>query len=60
MKVLRYKLRNRAVEATWSEANEKIVAAEADGGIYSIEDDGLPEETHATTDEVLNAFLGVD
>ncbi len=45
----------------WSEANEEIAKAEAYNGEYTIEDDGQPEPVaEPTTDEILNAMLGVD
>ena len=41
-------------------ANEEIAKREAYNGEYTIEDDGQPEpETNASTDDVLNAMLGV-
>lgn len=41
-------------------ANEEIAKKEAYKGEYTIEDDGKPEpETEASTDDVLNAMLGV-
>ena len=44
----------------WNEANEEIAKKEAYNGEYTIEDDGRPEpETEASTDDVLNAMLGV-
>ena len=44
----------------WNEANEEIAKKEAYKGEYTIEDDGQPEpETEASTDDVLNALLGV-
>lgn len=44
----------------WSEANEEIAKREAYNGEYTIEDDGEPEpESEPSTDEVLNALLGV-
>ena len=44
----------------WNEANEEIAEKEAYKGEYTIEDDGQPEpETEASTDDVLNALLGV-
>lgn len=49
-----------AVTMGWSEANEAIAAKEAHNGEYAVEDDGQPEpETEPTTDDVLNAMLGV-
>lgn len=48
------------VELPWSEVNEEIAKAEADNGEYEIVDDGQPEpEAAVTTDDVLNALLGV-
>lgn len=43
----------------WNEANEEIAKREAHNGEYTIEDDGQPEVTTETTDDVLNALLGV-
>lgn len=44
----------------WNEVNEEIAKREAYNGEYTIEDDGQPEpETEASTDDVLNAMLGV-
>lgn len=43
----------------WSEANEEIAKQEAYNGEYTIEDDGQPEPDNTTTDDVLNALLGV-
>lgn len=44
----------------WNEANEEIAKREAYNGEYTIEDDGQPEpEAQPTTDDVLNALLGV-
>ena len=48
------------VKMSWSEANEEIAKAEAYNGEYTIEDDGLPEPDTTTTDDVLNALLGVN
>lgn len=43
-----------------SDGNLKIAEREAYNGKYTIEDDGQPEtEKEATTDDVLNALLGV-
>jgi hypothetical protein len=44
----------------WNEANEAIAQKEAYNGIYTIEDDGQPEPDNSTTDDVLNALLGVE
>ena len=43
----------------WNETNEEIAKKEAYNGEYTIEDDGRPEPDTATTDDVLNALLGV-
>lgn len=48
------------VELGWSEANEEIAKREAYKGEYTIEDDGKPEPDTITTDDVLNALLGVE
>lgn len=42
------------------EANEAIALKEAYNGEYIIEDDGRPEPDNSTTDDVLNALLGVE
>ena len=47
------------VKMSWSEINEEIAKREAYNGEYTIEDDGVPELDTATTDDVLNALLGV-
>lgn len=47
-------------KAEYLEANEEIAKREAYNGEYTVDDDGQPEpETEATTDDVLNALLGV-
>ena len=43
----------------WNEVNEEIAKREAYNGEYTIEDDGQPEPDTASTDDVLNAMLGV-
>lgn len=43
----------------WNEANEEIAKREAYNGEYTIEDDGQPEPDTTTTDDILNALLGV-
>lgn len=43
----------------WSDTNEEIAKKEAYNGEYTIEDDGQPEPDTTTTDDVLNALLGV-
>lgn len=44
----------------WNESNEELAKREAYNGEYTIEDDGEPEpEPESSTDEVLNALLGV-
>ena len=74
MKVLKYRLMtevNRGTDEqpdiqqifcyksmTWSEANEEIAKREAYNGEVTVED--IPDiETEPTTDDVLNALLGV-
>lgn len=48
------------VTTDWNEVNEEIVKREAYNGEYTIEDDGeLEPEPEPSTDEVLNALLGV-
>ena len=47
MKVIRYTLHGQSVEMGWSERNEEIAKQEADGGVYTVQDDGEPEETAA-------------
>ena len=48
------------VEMGWNEANEEIAKKEAYKGEYTIEEDGQPEpEVKETTDDVINALLGV-
>lgn len=47
-------------EIPWSEVNEENAKAEAYNGEYEIIDDGTPEpETEPTTDDIINAMLGV-
>jgi hypothetical protein len=43
----------------YSETNEEIAKGEAYNGEYTIEDDGRPEPDTTTTEDVLNALLGV-
>ena len=48
------------VSLGWSDTNEEIAKREAYNGEYTIEDDEEPEpEQEPSTDEVLNALLGV-
>ena len=47
------------VEMSWGEKSEEIAKKEAYNGEYTIEDDGQPEVDTATTDDILNALLGV-
>lgn len=44
MKVLKYTIHGLSAGMTWNETNEETVKRIADGGIYTIEDDGVPEE----------------
>lgn len=43
----------------YSDTALEIAKREAYNGEYTIEDDGQPEPDTTTTDDVLNAFLGV-
>ena len=43
----------------YSEAALQIVEEEAYNGEYTIEDDGEPEHDTSTTEDVINALLGV-
>ena len=48
------------VSLGWSESNEELAKREAYNGEYTIVDDGEPvPEPEITTDDVLNALLGV-
>ena len=47
------------VEMGWNEINEETAKREAYNGEYTIEDNGQPEPNTASTDDVLNAMLGV-
>ena len=42
-KVIKYTYNGMAVEMGWNEANEEVAKREADGGLYTVEDDGRPE-----------------
>ena len=75
MKIIKYQLCTRVNHGTdeepqwedilfpvtmgWSEANEETAKKEAYNGEYTIEDDGQHEPDNSTTDDVLNALLGV-
>lgn len=59
MKVIKYKFHGLNKEMGWNEINEETAKKEADNGEYVIEDDGQPEPDTTTTDDVLNALLGV-
>lgn len=60
-KVIKYTLKGMAVEMGWNEINEETAKKEADNGEYTIEDNGMPEPvTEPTTEEILNAMLGVE
>lgn len=58
-KVIKYTFNGMGVEIGWNETNEEIAKREADNGEYSIVDDGKQEVITETTDDVLNALLGV-
>lgn len=76
MKVIKYNLCTRVNHGTedkpdwedilspvtmgWNEVNEGIAQREAYNGEYTITDDGQPEPDTSTTDDVLNALLGVE
>lgn len=60
MKVIKYTFAGQSVEMGWNEINEEIAKREAHNGEYEIVDDGTPEpETEPTTDDIINAMLGV-
>ena len=60
MKTIRYTFNGSPVEMGWNEENERIAKTEADRGEYSVVDDGQAgTEAEHTTDDVLNALLGV-
>lgn len=57
MKVIKYKMGEALVKMGWSEENLEIAKREANGGSYSIEDDGQPEpQPEITTEERLDAL----
>ena len=47
------------VTRVWSDASEELAKMEAYNGEYEIFDDGQPEPDTTTTDDILNALLGV-
>lgn len=47
------------IEMPYSESGLEAAKSEAYNGEYTIEDDGQPEPDNSTTDDVLNALLGV-
>ena len=49
-KVIQYTLCGMQVTMGWNEINEQIAKGEADGGVYSVVDDGLPEPEVQPTD----------
>lgn len=75
MKILKYNLCTRVNHGTeeepkiveilspvtmgWNEVNEEIAKKEAYNGEYEIYDDGQSEPDTTSTDDVLNALLGV-
>ena len=68
MKIIRYKFLSEEIlidkefrcSADNLEANEEIAKREAYNGEYAVEDDVQPEpETEVSTDDVINAMLGV-
>ena len=50
MKIMQYLFHGNPVEMGWNEINEQIAKGEADGGVYSVVDDGLPEPEVQPTD----------
>lgn len=69
MKIIKYKFVVGESEAEpilsdvvmgWNETNEETAKREAYKGEYTVEDDGESESDNASTDDVLNALLGVD
>jgi hypothetical protein len=68
MKIIRYKFLSEEIlidkefrcPESSLEANVEVAKSEAYNGEYTIEDDGQPDpETEVSTDDVLNAMLGV-
>ena len=68
MRIIRYNLLHETPggsgillpkELPYTEENIAIAEDEAYNGEYFIEDDGHPEVIQETTDDVLNALLGV-
>ena len=68
MRIIRYNLLHKTPggsgillpkELLYTEENIAIAEDEAYNGEYFIEDDGHPEVIQETTDDVLNALLGV-
>lgn len=68
MRIIRYNLLHKTPggsgillpkELPYTEENIAIAEDEAYNGEYFIEDDGHPEVIQETTDDVLNALLGV-
>ena len=67
MKIIKYRFQatnsgdgvTLAKKLPYTEENLAIAEAEAYNGEYTIEDDGQPEPDNSTTDDVLNALLGV-
>ena len=49
-KVIQYTLCGMQVTMGWNEINEQIAKDEADGGVYSVVDDGLSEPEVQPTD----------
>ena len=68
MKIIRYKFLSEEIlidkefrcPESSLKANVEVAKIEAYNGEYTVEDDGQPEpETEVSTDDVLNAMLGV-
>lgn len=62
-KVIKYKFGGHDITMGWNAANEEVAKREADHGVYTIEDDGQPEnqltdaERIAELEEALNLLL---
>lgn len=55
MKKIKYKFGGLAVQMPWSEDNLAIAEKEADGGDYSVEDDGIEEVSEPSQLDIIEA-----
>ena len=55
MKLIKYSLGGNKIEMGWNETNEEIAKSESDNGEYTIEDDGVEEDTTPTQLDVIEA-----